>query len=195
MTVTATATTAPAPAPVGDVLAAAQAGDPAALDELLRRHRTLALRYAMRLCVSPADVEDAAQEALLALARYVSALRAAAALSTWLFATVRTHCLRLARRSVRVALHGGDDLADLAPGPADQLVDEQLRQHLARVLAGLAPASREVLVRRDVLGQPAREVATALDLSVAAVKSRLHRARAEARAGLLAAIEPPARRR
>jgi DNA-directed RNA polymerase specialized sigma24 family protein len=46
----------------------------------------------MRLCISPADAEDATQEALLALARYVGSLREVAALSRWLFLAVRQTC-------------------------------------------------------------------------------------------------------
>jgi RNA polymerase sigma factor (sigma-70 family) len=170
---------------------AASAGDAGALEELLREQRTTVVRYAMRLCISPEDAEDAAQEALLALSRYVGALREAAALSSWLFTAVRTHCLRLARRSLRKALvrgDPGDELADLAPSAEDQLVDEQLRWRLAAVIAALEPTAREVLLRRDVLGQPAAEVAAELGITVDAVKSRLHRARAEAKSRLLADI-------
>jgi RNA polymerase sigma-70 factor (ECF subfamily) len=181
------------PRDLDTVFAAAQQGDAAALDELLRRHRTQAVRYAMRLCISPADAEDAAQEALLALARYIGALRAAAALSSWIFTAVRTHCYRLARRSLRGALGGAHaaEIADLAPGPDDILVEEQLRTRLAEVMAGLDETPREILLRRDVLGQPARQVASDLGISVEAVKSRLHRARADARAALLASIGRP----
>src|SRR5690242_10031845 len=91
----------PLPAELVD---AARAGDAAALDELMRLCRTTVVRYAVRLCVSPEDAEDAAQEALLALSRYITALREVAALSSWLFLAVRTHCTRLARRSLRKAL-------------------------------------------------------------------------------------------
>ncbi|HEX8111033.1 MAG TPA: sigma factor [Kofleriaceae bacterium] len=44
---------------------AARAGDRAALEELLRERRTEVVRYAMRLCISPADAEDAVQETLI----------------------------------------------------------------------------------------------------------------------------------
>src|ERR1700742_3323707 len=111
----------------------------------------------MRLCVSPADVEDATQEALLALAQYIGALREVAALSSWLFTAVRTHCTRLARRSLRHALDldEGQPLMIEGPSPEEQLVDRQLRQRLAAVLSDLEPALREVIIRRDVLGESA----------------------------------------
>jgi RNA polymerase sigma-70 factor (ECF subfamily) len=180
-----------------DRFAAARAGDPEALEALMREHRAQVVRYAMRLCISPADAEDATQEALLALSRYVSALREVAALSSWLFAAVRTHCTRLARRSLRYAL-GIDREGPLAiegPSPEEQLVDRQLRQRLSVILGELEPAAREVLVRRDILGQSAREAADALGISVDALKSRLHRARSEVKRRLLASVDQSRRDR
>jgi RNA polymerase sigma factor (sigma-70 family) len=180
-----------------DVLDDARHGDPIALETLLRERRSQVVRYAMRLCISPADAEDATQETLIALSRYVGALREVAALSTWLFMAVRTHCTRLARRSLRhaLAIDDGEPLALEGPSPEDQLVDRQLRRRLALVLADLDPDLREVLVRRDVLGEPAREAALALGISVDALKSRLHRARTEVKRRLLTSIAETAPRR
>ncbi len=174
----------------GDLIDAAQAGDAGAIEALMRAHRARVFRYAMRLCISPEDAEDAAQETLLAMARYLGAFRGAASLSTWLFTVVRNHCVRLARRSVRESLRldAGGDPADPAAPADDALADEQLRLLLAEVVSTLDPAQREVLLRRDVLGQPASQVAAELGLGVAAVKSRLHRARAEVRERLLSAM-------
>ncbi|CAN5720647.1 sigma-70 family RNA polymerase sigma factor [soil metagenome] len=166
---------------------AARAGDPVALEALLRERRAEVVRYAMRLCVSSADAEDATQEALIALSRYIGALREVAALSRWLFVAVRTHCVRLARRSLKHVL-AGEAIELEGPEPEEQFVDRQLRQRLAVVVAAMAPDLREVLLRRDVLGDSAREAADALGISVPALKSRLHRARAAAREALIASL-------
>jgi RNA polymerase sigma-70 factor, ECF subfamily len=176
--------------PSDDPIDAARAGDPIALEALMRQHRAQVVRYAMRLCISPADAEDATQETLLALSRYIGALRQAAALQSWLFAAVRTHCIRLARRSLRhvLAIDGGAPLTFEGPSPEEQLVDRQLRQRLAVVLSELDPALREVLLRRDVVGESLREIADALGLTLEAVKSRLHRARGEVKRRLLATL-------
>jgi RNA polymerase sigma-70 factor (ECF subfamily) len=183
--------------PPDSPLEAARAGDPVALEALLRERRAQVVRYAMRLCISPADAEDATQETLLALSRYVGALREAAALSSWLFTAVRTHCTRLARRSLKHAL-SLDDGAPLeleGPTPEEQLVDRQLRHRLAQVLSEIDPLLRDALVRRDVLGEDARTAAAALGISVEALKSRLHRARSEVKRRLLASIDATAPRR
>lgn len=178
-----------------DNIEAARAGDPIALEALMRERRAEVVRYAMRLCISPADAEDATQEALLALSRYIGALREVAALSTWLFTAVRTHCTRLARRAVRYALtlDDGAPLAVEGPSPEEQLVDRQLRHRLAIVLADLDPLMRDVIVRRDILDESAETAAAALGISVVALKSRLHRARQEAKTRLLASIRDPRR--
>lgn len=171
---------------------AARAGDPAALEELMIEQRTHVIRYAMRLCISPEDAEDATQEALLALSKHISALREVAALSRWLFLAVRTHCTRLARRSIRRAMSLDDaPLALEGPTPEEQLVDRQLRARLATIIGELDPKLRDAILRRDVLGESADEAAVELGISVEALKSRLHRAREEAKKRLLASIAPP----
>jgi RNA polymerase sigma factor (sigma-70 family) len=167
---------------------AARAGDAEALEELMRERRAEVVRYAMRLCISPEDAEDATQEALLALSRYIGSLRAVAALSSWLFVAVRTHCFRLARRSLRYAMTLEGELALEGPTPEEQLVDRQLRHRISIIMSELDPALREVLIRRDVLGESAKEAADALGLSVEALKSRLHRGRTEVKKRLLASI-------
>jgi RNA polymerase sigma-70 factor, ECF subfamily len=173
-----------------DLVLRAREGDAAALEAVLRTYRAEVVRYAVRLCISPADAEDATQEALLALSRYIGALREVAALSTWLFFAVRTHCLRLARRSLRYALSIDEEALSIeGPSPEDQLVDRQLRHLLSIVLADLDPASRDIVLRRDVLGESAASAATALGISVDALKSRLHRARGEVKKRLLASIQ------
>ena len=167
----------------------ARAGHPGAIADLLRAQRTHVIRYATRLCISPEDAEDAAQETLLALSRNIAALREVAALSRWLFRAVRTHCTRLARRSLRQTMLGSAaDLGELAPSAEDVMVDEQLRQRLAAVMSELEPTARDLLVRRDILGETAPDIARDLGIGVEALKSRLHRARGEARKRLLASI-------
>jgi RNA polymerase sigma factor (sigma-70 family) len=109
---------------------------------------------------------------------------------------VRTHCTRLARRSLRhaLSLDGDTPLSIEGPSPEDQLVDHQLRQRLSVILSELEPALRDVIIRRDVLGETAPEAAAELGISVEAVKSRLHRARLETKTRLLASIEPRSQR-
>ena len=81
-------------------------------------------------------------------------------------------------------------MASTAALPDDVAAGRQLAAALDHAIAALEPAAREVLVLRDVEGLTAPEVAEVLGVSVAAVKSRLHRARAEVRARLEPHLTP-----
>jgi RNA polymerase sigma-70 factor (ECF subfamily) len=76
------------------------------------------------------------------------------------------------------------------------LFDRQLREAVDRAIGGLSPTYREILVLRDVEGLPAAEVARITGLSIEAIKSRLHRARATVRGALapLLGVSPRSRR-
>jgi RNA polymerase sigma-70 factor (ECF subfamily) len=74
------------------------------------------------------------------------------------------------------------------PGPDELASRGEVRRALASALAALDPASREVLILRDIKGLTAPEVGKVTGSSVDAVKSRLHRARATLRERLAAAL-------
>lgn len=163
-------------APAGDGItrwfAGAQRGDPEAVDGLLRAVFPTARRFAARSCPSREDAEDAVQDALTALVRRVAALRAAEAVTSWLFVTIRHACLRRAPGVVLVPIGLVGDVAgaDLAGGVVDRVA-------VAAALAALPAAQREVLVLVDLLDLPAERAARQLGIGVRAAKSRLHRAR------------------
>jgi RNA polymerase sigma-70 factor, ECF subfamily len=168
------------------LLAAAQQGDLAALQAVLAAHREVVFRYGLRFCRTTEDAEDAVQETLWAASRSIGKFRRAAALTTWLFAIVRNACHRLVRQH-----RGKEDLADVLPTLADpraliedEVAAQQVEAMLADAVARLPADHREVVLLRDVEGLTAPEAAVRLSISVRALKSRLHRARAELRATL-----------
>lgn len=155
-----------------DLLLRARAGDAAALEDLLRHCRGDLQRYARRHCESQ-DIDEAVQDALWILSRRVGALRAAAALSSWLFQVVRRLCLRM---RVRAPKHV--ELPDEAPQlQHDERAAQELRIDLARVLSGMPAHYRDAVLLVDVLGHTAEEAAAQQGITVEAAKSRLHRAR------------------
>jgi RNA polymerase sigma factor (sigma-70 family) len=160
------------------LVAAAQRGDVDAIAALVRGSHPHVRRFARSLCATPEDAEDAAQEALIVLYRRVGTLRASGALASWMFRIVRNECLRRARTMSR----------DHPPRPEAAVVsaeEEVLRrleaEAVAAAIAALPDDQRRVLIMRDVQGHGGRMVAEALGLSTAAMKSRLHRARAAVR--------------
>ena len=154
------------------LLAAARAGDPAAIAWLVHRVRSRVRRYAERSCLV-SDVDDAVQETLLILSRYVASLRHAAALSRWLFRVARRECHRLARRALGRDLWGDDAVEALVA----QRGEDELRIDLSAALESLPESYRVVLMLRDLEELTIGEIAERLAISNAAVKGRLHRAR------------------
>ncbi|MFE0424819.1 RNA polymerase sigma factor [Streptomyces sp. NPDC058953] len=160
---------------------AARDGDEEAVAALLTGSHPHVRRFAHSLCATPQDAEDAAQEALIILYRKIGMLRASGALASWMFRIVRNECLRRARLMVRgpVPVPVPDD----APVPSfeDDVLRRLEAELVARAIAALPADQRRVLIMRDVQGYSGRMTADALGLSTAAMKSRLHRARAAVR--------------
>jgi RNA polymerase sigma-70 factor (ECF subfamily) len=175
------------------LLQSARDGDPRALEELLESHEARVYRFALRLCRHPQDAEDVLQESLLAAARGLARFRGDASLGTWLYAIARSYCIKKRRRGRSAvaelsleeeAAHAVLARADPAPGPDVALESRRLESALEGAIARLDRPYREVLVLRDVEGLTAAEVAKVTGLSIPAIKSRLHRARARIREDL-----------
>jgi RNA polymerase sigma-70 factor (ECF subfamily) len=174
------------------LLNAIRAGDDDALASLLARCAPQIYRFGVKMCRDTEDARDVLQETLLTAARRLREFRGESSLSTWLYAVARSFCVKMRRGSKGAAaretvpLEHAEAAHTAAPGrgPDDAAADRELRSKLERAIAALDPASREVLVLRDVEGLTAPEVAEVLGVSVDAVKSRLHRARADVRAAL-----------
>ncbi|WP_433247474.1 RNA polymerase sigma factor [Streptosporangium sp. CA-135522] len=167
--------------PGRQLIAAAQRGDQASIAALVSGSHPHVQRFAFSLCASPQDAEDAAQEALIILFRKIGTLRASGALASWMFQIVRNECLRRSRSLVRRAEPVEDE-------SSWSVEDEVLRNievdQVATAIAALPVEQRLVLIMRDVQGLPGHVVAKSLGLSGAAMKSRLHRARAAVRGDL-----------
>jgi RNA polymerase sigma-70 factor (ECF subfamily) len=182
------------------LLQAARGGDGDALDALLRRYQPLLFRFGMKMCRNADDAGEILQETLFAAARSLPGFRGTSSLSTWLYTIARSFCIKRRRRGVLapdvVSLEtdapGALAAADRAPDPERTLAEQELAAALDAAIASLEPAYREVLVLRDVEGLAAAEVAGVTGLSVAAVKSRLHRARAAVRDRLAPLVGPAA---
>jgi len=185
-----------------DLVAASRRGDSAALDELVTRYQPRVFRFGVRLCGDAETAADVAQDTLLAMARSLRDFRADASLSTWLYAITHRACLRHrrkkrfqpAREESLDALPPDqrDALAASARDPEQALAGREIEVALKAAIAGLKPAEREVLLLRDVEGLTAPEVGEVLGLGLAAVKSRLHRARLAVRQKLEPLIGTPA---
>jgi RNA polymerase sigma-70 factor (ECF subfamily) len=177
------------------LLDAARAGDRAALSKLLERHQQKVFGFGVKMCGDSEDAKDIAQDTLLTMARTVRDFRGDASLSTWLYTVARSFCIKKRRRTKGApAFHEQldqvtrDSASEPSMTPEQALLGREARETVASALDTLDPEAREVVVLRDVEGLTAAEVAEVTGVSVAAVKSRLHRARTALRTHLLAVV-------
>lgn len=166
------------------LVTAAQAGDRAALDTLLRRHYDRVHAVCRRIAGSSRDADDATQEAMISIVRGIGRFDGRSAFSTWIYRIATNAALdELRRRKRRPALHAvGDD----APPPevVDPLAERRLDGVVERIsiddaLAGLPEDFRAAVVLRDVADLDYAEIAEVLDVPVGTVKSRIARGRGQ----------------
>jgi RNA polymerase sigma-70 factor, ECF subfamily len=174
---------------------AARAGDRDALSALLIQHQQRIFGFGMKMCGDPEDARDVAQETMLSLVRTLPTFRGESSVSTWLYTVARSFCIKKRRRTKGApAYHESLDKATQeqaaapAPTPEQTLLGREAREAVASALNRLEPDAREVVVLRDIEGLTAPEVAEVTGLTVAAVKSRLHRARQALRENLVTIV-------
>jgi RNA polymerase sigma-70 factor, ECF subfamily len=177
------------------LVAAARKGDRSALTTLLERHQQKVFSFGVKMCGDSEDAKDVAQDTLFAMARSVKDFRGDASLSTWLYTVARSFCIKKRRRTKGTpAFHEQldkvthEDLGEPPATPEQTLLGREARETVSAALDKLEPEAREVVVLRDIEGLTAAEVAEVTGTSVAAVKSRLHRARAALHEHLLAVV-------
>jgi len=177
----------PAAADLTPLVERARAGDERALDALLVALEPVVQRFGRRLCRQDDDAEDVTQDTLLALSQHLGDFEARASLTSWVFALARSACVRR-RRGLKNRPHASTDglpeAADAAPSPEERIALREETAALARAVAALPRVHQEVLFLRDLEGRPAAEAASALGITVDALKSRLHRAREALREAL-----------
>jgi RNA polymerase sigma-70 factor (TIGR02960 family) len=189
-----------------DLLARARAGDADAFAALVAPHRRELEVHCYRILGSASDAEDVLQESLLAAWQGLAGFEGRASIRTWLYRIATTRSLNALRSARRRPQTGWpppginvpeptrlgetpwlepypdiplDGLADESAGPEARIeTSEAISLAFITALQKLPPRQRAVLILRDVLDFPAREVAHMLGGTDESVKSALKRARA-----------------
>jgi len=156
----------------------------------------------LRVCGNREDAEDVLVEALLKAYRNLAKLRESTAFQAWLAQIGRRVCWQLKEKEALLPLmqlsaleEGGRELPSAAPPPEAQAARHEMKALLEGALRDLPAEYREVYEMRDLRNLSGSEVARKLGISLAAMKSRLHRARDLMRARLDAALAPPVPRK
>jgi RNA polymerase sigma-70 factor (ECF subfamily) len=166
------------------LVAAAQAGDARALDQLLRAHYDRVHAVCRRITGSPGDADDAAQEAMISVVRGLSRFDGRSRFSTWVYRIATNAALDELRRRKRRPALGLVDEEGRVPEAADQMAERTVEAAADRLaidaaLDALAEEFRAAVVLRDVADLDYAEIAQVLDVPVGTVKSRIARGRAQ----------------
>jgi len=154
-------------------------GDRDAYRLLVRRYGDVLHAHALNMVDSQDIAADLVQDALVTGYRRLAALRDPTRVGAWLFRIlsnrVRDH-LRAARGR-EISLQVLPDLAGDRRNPEEDATDAEVDERVRRALVRLTPEQREAFMLKHVEGRSYEEIAAVMDLSVAALKMRVHRAR------------------
>jgi RNA polymerase sigma-70 factor (ECF subfamily) len=187
----------------------AQKGDKRAFSLLVKQYESTVYSFAFKVCRNEEKAAETLQDTFVNVYRKLDQFNGKAKFSTWLYQIVTNNCLMKRRRSkldessvsIDSPENGGEDselegdgaplqaLASLKHTPQDEMVNKELREILDNAILKLPMEQRIVFILRDVEGRSAEEASKILKVSVAAVKSRLRRARLFLRAQLQEYIE------
>ena len=167
----------------------ARAGDERAFAALVDRYRDRAYSVALRMLRSPAEAEEAAQDAFVRVWRALPGFRGESKFSTWLHRIVVHRCLD--RAAVLRTRKGRETELEHAPEPVagpDRRIDPEVRMRaarLAQLMTELTETQRIVVTLFYHQDRSLEDVARTLGLPENTVKTHLHRARAVLREGWL----------
>jgi RNA polymerase sigma-70 factor (ECF subfamily) len=175
-----------------NLIARAQSGEGAALEELIVGIRPHVERQLLRYPVSDEDRRDLLQMTLLQVVRRLASFRGDASFATWLFRVTANEALMLMRsqRRRRARLVEGFDLEDLGSITSTRPPSEdghevrsrtECENVLRSALAELPEDYRHIVVAHYHEDQGLQEIADQLCVTESAVRSRLHRARSRLR--------------
>jgi RNA polymerase sigma-70 factor (ECF subfamily) len=156
--------------------------------QLIRPYEGRVFATAMAILRNEADAEDIAQDAILKAFRHISTFRGEAKFSTWLLQiTINEARMRKRRMTIRAmeSINETDEKDDYRPRefadwreiPSESLERKEVRNALTAALNTLEEKYRSVFVMRDIQHMSIEETSKVLDITQAAVKTRLLRAR------------------
>jgi RNA polymerase sigma-70 factor (ECF subfamily) len=178
------------------LLSRTAAGDRDAFDALVARHHAAVQRLARTLTRSAAAADDVTQETFLSAWRHAGSFQGTGSVRGWLLTIAHHAAGRHLRRKagepadplpledLGLAAGYGAEPAAETPTPETDVAEAERRRALKAALDALPDADREILVLRDLEGLTGPEAAEALGLTLAAMKTRLHRARLKLMAAL-----------
>ena len=173
-----------------ELLADLQAGEPAAYRQLVELNSANIYNLSLKLLGDEREAEDVLQETFLSAFKAIDRFEGRSQLATWLYRIAYNASLMRLRKREQMTTFSLDEhlgetgeervsrpLVDWSMMPDDQLLTAEARQEMDKAIAELPETLRSAFVLRDIQGLSGQETAEVLDITVQAVKNRLHRAR------------------
>jgi RNA polymerase sigma-70 factor (ECF subfamily) len=153
-----------------------------AFGEVVERYADFVYNVAYRMLNNQHDADDAAQDAFLSAHRAWERFKGQSEVSTWLYRITVNACLmrlRKEKRSRQLVDTGYEDMdvPDWRREPEGSALDQELHGAITDGLTRLPGELRAAVVLRDVQDLNNLEAAEILEISVSALKARLHRGR------------------
>ncbi len=158
-------------------------GDQVAFGRLVVAYQTPVYNLAYRMLGNAGEAEEAAQEAFIRAYTKLHSYDPQRPFRSWLFSIASHYCIDLLRRrrinwlSLEDEFANPIHLASDAPGPEAAVSQQEHQEQIQHLLAALSPTDRAAITLRYWYDCSYEEIAETLNLTVSAVKSRLHRAR------------------
>lgn len=168
-------------------------GNKKAFAKLVEDNSESIYRLAYRMLNNEQDAEDILQETFIKALKNIETFEGRSQLSTWLYRiAVNESLMHIRKRQPDFASIDEEietDNGDLIPRqiidwcclPENDFMTNEVQGKISSAVEKLSPANRAVFVLRDVSGLSTKETAESLEISEAAVKTRLLRARLELR--------------
>ena len=142
--------------------------------EIVHMYQSMVYSLAYHSLENRSLAEELTQDVFLSLHQHLGQLESIEHVRYWLRRTAANRCIDEVRRG---KFRNGPGLYQVAePSTADRFADPLLSRQLSESLAALPPTARVVTILRYQEEMEPQEIAEALQLPVATVKSRLHRA-------------------
>ncbi len=166
----------------------AQNGDAAAFGQLVEAYQGQVYRLALHMGLSPADAEEAAQDAFLAAWKGLPRFRGDSRFSTWLYQLTTHAAIDLMRREKKYRNSTDIEdavLVDSRESPQETVERQEEQETVQAALETLSPQAREILLLRYQAELGYEEIGVVLGLPNGTVKSRINRAKAQLKEILL----------
>ena len=170
-------------------------GEVKSLKTLFEQYSPSVFSYLLRLSGDRPLAQDLTSETFYRATLSIDGFRGDAGVKTWLLRIARNLYLRRAERdkrstSLETMQEDGVSFITPEPGPEAEVIRRERDQAIQKALLTLAENDRTILLLTSQENMPYREIAQVLDISVSAVKVRIHRARQRFAIALNAITDP-----